>query len=346
MADEVRYQRSDTSGFTNMFSLSRDPHEILLEEIGPAYQAYRELWDRTSNFEEAPPYPVHLDFELNYSCNFRCPMCPHGMADAWKPDYAHEWMDFDVYKRVIDEGVARGLRSVRLNQLNEPLMRKDLERFIAYARDAGVIDLHLNTNAALLTRERSKRLIEAGVTQLRVSIDASNAATFAIVRVRGDYDEVVQNVRDFIDVRRELGRRLPLLRVSFVRTAENEGEVEAFVEQWKNVADYYAVSDYSNWAPESTSGAEHYPSSRLNVVSDFRCPQPWQRATVYTNGDVFPCCSESGRRHPVGNVRQQSLAEIWSSPAVAAMRQLHLEGRWRDNAVCRICVETSNVVND
>jgi radical SAM protein with 4Fe4S-binding SPASM domain len=346
MADGLRFQRRDTSGFTNLFSLTRDPHQVLFEELGPAYQAYRELWDRTSNFESIPGFPIHLDIELNYSCNFRCPMCPHGMPDAWKPDYNHQWMDFELFARVIDEGVRAGLRSVRLNQLNEPLMRRDLDRFVAYARDAGVIDIHINTNGALLTRERSERLITAGLTQLRVSIDASTPETFNLVRVGGNYETVVRNVREFIAVRQEMGRRLPLLRVSFVRTAENEHEVEAFVEQWSDVADYYAVSDYSNWAPESVTGATHYPSTRLNVVSEFRCPQPWQRATIYANGDVFPCCSETGRRHPVGNVRDQSLAAMWNSPVVQQLRTLHTEGRWRDNPICRSCVESSNVVND
>jgi len=344
--EEVPYQRSDTSGFTNLFSLTRDPHEILLEEIGPAYQAYRELWDSTSDFSATVPYPLHLDIELNYSCNFRCPMCPHGMPDAWKPDYANQWMSFELFKRLIDEGVPLGLRAVRLNQLNEPLMRKDLDTFVAYAKQAGVIDIHINTNAALLTRKRSVQLIEAGLTQLRVSVDASTAQTFGIVRVGGNYDTVVKNVREFIEVRREMGRRLPLLRVSFVRTAENEHEVEAFIDQWKGSADYFAISDYSNWAPESTTGGEHYPTTRLNVVSEFRCPQPWQRATVYVNGDVFPCCSETGRRHPIGNLQERSLSEIWNSPEIEAMRQLHKEGRWRDNPICRLCVETTNVVND
>lgn len=329
-----------------MFSLKRDPNEVLIEELGEGYRAYRELWDRTSNFEAAVPYPLHLDIELNYSCNFKCPMCPHGIPDAWKPDYDHQWMPFELFQRVVDEGARLGLRSVRLNQLNEPLMRKDLETFVAYLKNAGIIDIHINTNGSLLTRKRSAQLIEAGLTQLRVSIDASSAATFSVVRAGGNYYAVVKNVRDFIDVRRDMQRRLPLLRVSFVRTAENEHELAAFFEQWKETADYYAVSDYANWAPESEKAGRHFPSTSMERVSAFRCPQPWQRATVYANGDVFPCCSETGRRHALGNVQEQSLAEIWKSPAVEGMRQLHKEGRWRDDPVCQVCVENSNVAND
>ena len=62
----------------------------------------------------------------------------------------------------------------------------------------------------------------------------------------------------------------------FVRTAQNEHELEAFIETWKDVADYYAVSDYSNWAPESTESARLFPSRPLTVLTEFRCPQPWQ----------------------------------------------------------------------
>lgn len=323
--------------------LRSDPESALAQEFGECYLLYRRTWQDVSAFKHETRTPLHLDFELNYTCNMRCILCPHGISEAPRPSYAHDLLPFELYKRIVDEGAAKDLRAVRLSQLNEPLLRGDLEKFIAYAREAGMLDVMINTNAMLLTPERAYSLIEAGLTQLRVSLDAATADTYAKVRCGGDFGRVTANIRSFLKIRNEMGRTLPLVRVSFVRCAQNAQELDAFLEQWRHEADFCAVSDYANWVTEDTGAAEKFapPQADIPQETGFACIQPWQRGTVFPNGDFIPCCSEFYRLHPVGNLYHQGLEEIWSSPALHALRETHREGRWEDHEICRRCVTMS-----
>ena len=36
------------------------------------------------------------------------------------------WLDFDVFKDIIDEGVEKGLKAINLSYINEPLIRSDI----------------------------------------------------------------------------------------------------------------------------------------------------------------------------------------------------------------------------
>ena len=39
------------------------------------YDEYRQTWKDINKLEKVTDFPTQLDFELNYSCNFTCPMC-------------------------------------------------------------------------------------------------------------------------------------------------------------------------------------------------------------------------------------------------------------------------------
>jgi len=146
----------------SLFSPNEDPHQILIEEIGLGYAEYRKEWEQTTTLEVERGYPVQLDFELNVSCNLKCPMCTWS-AEATHGQGKRSWMDVELYKQLVAEGVKHGLRAVNLNYVNEPLIRRDLPQFVKYARDVGVVEVMFNTNGLLLTDELARELIQAGL---------------------------------------------------------------------------------------------------------------------------------------------------------------------------------------
>ena len=97
------------------------------------YDEYRELYEKARNLENIPKYPIQIDFELNYSCNFSCSMCTWS-AENSKGRGKTTWFNFEAFKEIIDEGVPKGLKAIRLNYINEPLIRKDIIDFISYAK--------------------------------------------------------------------------------------------------------------------------------------------------------------------------------------------------------------------
>ena len=66
---------------------------------------------------------------------------------------------------------------------------------IRYLKDRGTYVL-FNTNGTLLTERKGRELIDAGLDELRVSLDAAEAQTFKVVRGKDMFDRIVRNVRD------------------------------------------------------------------------------------------------------------------------------------------------------
>lgn len=324
-------ERTEDRKFTKL--KNRDQiHEILAGELGQRFWDYRSEWNLCESFQTERPFPVHLDIEINNLCNMRCAMCEHGQDP--KPEYFREkkQLDRDTMFRIMEEFVAKGGRSIDFNGLNEPLLSPELEEYVAFARDKGVIDLFLHTNAELLTPERSASLIKSGLTRVFFSIDGYSEETYSKVRVGGDFRKVMRNIEDFVRVRDNMGCKLPVVGVCFVRMADNEHEIEPFTRFWQERVDFMAIQECIE-VPGVAFAREDAPPEM-----SFRCYMPWTRMMITAGGGIAPCCTSYGRFLAVGSVYENTLEEAWNSEKMKELRRTHKEGRWRANAICSKCV--------
>jgi radical SAM protein with 4Fe4S-binding SPASM domain len=272
-------------------------------------------------------FPPQLDIELNRACNFACSFCEHGHKK-----FKNKKLGFDTYKRLIDEASSYGLVSLKLNYINEPLLIRDLEKYIEYAKSKGVLNVYLSTNGSLLTRDRSVSLIEAGLSKLMVSLDATTSDMFFEMRQSKDFDRIEKNIHAFVEERDKRGLSFPLLRVNFLKTAKNESQALDFMMRWESVADMV-------WFQEQHA----VPGVEQDLLvytdrDDFKCKTPFKLMVVDSLGDIIPCCTFQGRSMKVGNVSSMTLKEAWDSSAFKGLRSLHMAGDYKKNPLCVECV--------
>ena len=272
-------------------------------------------------------FPLQLDFELNSTCQMRCSFCTHGQRKVEK-----RFLTFDQFRRVIDEGAEHGLCSIKLNYINEPLLNKDLPRFIRYAKSKGVLNVYFATNGLLLKPAMAEALIDAGVTKIMVSLDATTAETFQQMRHSARFDEIVENIHYLINLRNTLGLAWPLVRVNFVKTLVNYHEADEFLAKWQGVADMIGYQDQV-----AVPGAEQELLRDKNMDS-FRCAFPFKLMVIDSGGNILPCCTFSGRRMPMGNIRSGTVKMAWDCFNMHRLQELHREGRYRELPVCVECV--------
>lgn len=333
----MREELQDRSKFTKLVSGARTIEDILREELGDGFAAYRQRWRQACDQELVTEFPLHIGFELNHSCNMACPMCPWSVQ-AMKTMGRRSWFSFETFKRIIDEGVPLGLRSIALNWVNEPLIRDDLPAFVAYARRAGVLDTFIHSNGMLLDERMAAGLIDAGATRLMISLDAYSHETYDKIRIGGDLDRVRDNVFAFLRLRKEKGARLPLLSVNFVRMSINEHELEDFLAFWEPHVDFFAIQELINPFPDRDD-KRYLERDGKEPRAAFNCAQPFQRLTITYDGEVLPCCTSFAPKLSLGNIADGGLKELWDSPAMRALRDLHRRGRYYDNPVCAACVK-------
>ena len=311
----------------------QDPEARLGRLLGPAFTDYRRRF-RAAEAGQRPAAPLHLDVDVTTACNFRCPMCPAGQARTghFFPGLTPGlFLDRGLYRQALAEGAAFGLASLRLGMTGEPLLVEDIHEWVAEAREAGLLDISLITNGALLTSARARALMEAGLTRLMVSVDAARPETYARVRPGGSWETLRENLADFLDVRRAAGSELPLLRLSFVEMEANLAERSQFQELFSPLADYFSFQRYQNIL--GLSETDLAPAEPGRKAPAGFCAEPFTRLALQADGGLFPCCSDFGRLAPLGHFPEISLAEAWNLPEARRLTEAGAAGL----APCRQC---------
>jgi len=166
--------------------------------------------------------PVCLYLETTNRCNLPCTTCPRTFEELEPPAD----MSWELFTRIVDQypKIAR----VVLHGVGEPLMVRDLARMVTYLKARGTYVL-FNTNGTLLNARKGRELIEAGLDELRVSLDAAEPATFKIVRGLDRFDRIVANVRSFIELQQEMSATTPRVSLWLTGLKETVSQLPAFV---------------------------------------------------------------------------------------------------------------------
>ena len=122
-------------------------------------------------------FPAVVRLETTNACNACCLICPHRQMQ--RPITT---MDKGLYARLIDECVAAGCRKIHLHNFGEPLLDQQLEDRIAYAKQKGIRLVRIFCNGSLLSPDRARRLIEAGLDEVKVSLDGATREEFERIR--------------------------------------------------------------------------------------------------------------------------------------------------------------------
>src|SRR5262245_32086030 len=166
--------------------------------------------------------PVCLYLETTNRCNLLCTTCPRTF-EALEPPADMSW---ELFTSIVDQfpRIAR----VVLHGIGEPMMVRELPRMIRYLKDRGTFVL-FNTNGTLLTRKRGLELIDAGLDELRVSLDAAEPKAFALVRGRDLFDAIVRNLQQFTGLQRELHAERPKVSLWLTGLKQTIDQLPAFV---------------------------------------------------------------------------------------------------------------------
>jgi radical SAM protein with 4Fe4S-binding SPASM domain len=321
-------RNNELTGITSRDRFDECPGDVI-DPVGKSrWAAFRVAYHKAQALEEFTPFPLQLDFELTSQCNLKCSFCIHGQETIAKRE-----LTFERFARAIDEGQRYGLCSVKLNYINEPLLTRNIEDYIRYAKSHGVLNVYFATNGILLTERIRDMLIDASVSKIMVSLDATTSETFEKMRHSKQFNLIVHNVIALIQRRNALGLTWPLVRVNFVKTPLNIHEAEAFDAAWRTVADMVGFQEQVG-----LPGADNTLFLEAGDHSTFRCSFPFKMLVIDSAGHILPCCTFSGREMPLGHVDDVTLADAWNGDAMRALKLSHQQNAWRSNAVCVRCV--------
>jgi MoaA/NifB/PqqE/SkfB family radical SAM enzyme len=175
-----------------------------------------------SRTAEAAAPPVCLYLEVTNRCNLLCETCPRTFEDLEAPAD----MGWELFTSIIDQ--VPGIARVVMHGVGEPMLVKNLPQMIRYLKARGIYAL-FNTNGTLLTPRKQRELIETGLDELRVSLDAADATTFLAVRGKDMFNRIVRNISGFTALQKEIGATRPLVSMWLTGLKETIGQLPDFV---------------------------------------------------------------------------------------------------------------------
>ena len=250
-------------------------------------------------------------------------------------------MDTQLYERAIDQAAALGIPRVQLNATGEPLLDKNISSRIAYAKSKGISFATLFSNASRLTEEAGTSLLESGLDLIVLSLDGLTAAEFERVRPPLKFDRVYGNVVRFCQQKRASQKAKPEIRIQITPVDQDPAEIcrsEAFREL-SALADRVMFTPpplIHDWTGNVTGLANVSRSQRPSTMS-LPCSRLYNTMTVLSDGRVPVCSIDYEGRVELGDLRRQSLAEIWSGAPFAEVRAAHEASKIDDLELCSKC---------
>ncbi|MBI2966773.1 MAG: radical SAM protein [Bacteroidetes bacterium] len=278
-------------------------------------------------------FPPTIRIETTTRCNLTCTHCPNSVLSDVEGFL--EDIDTGVYKKIIDE-VAKEAPHIRVRPFGggEPLFRKDMEDLIRYAHEKGLTNLSLNTNGTLLVKSRRKKLIEGGLNHIEVSIDAATPETYLKIRQSKLFNRLVENTLSYIEEAKAHDSDNKI-DVSFVYQKDNQHELEMFQEFWTGKADVVLIRDYHQ---HNNLVDDHGRHNQQSFKYRHPCPYLWDRFIIHTNGLVKFCEYDWKGEHILGDIRKNTIKEIWQGENFRKLRQMHVDGTF-DYPYCKNCVD-------
>jgi radical SAM protein with 4Fe4S-binding SPASM domain len=287
------------------------------------------LWGYLRRKSTLNALPVEYIVETTAKCNLYCPMCPRETYKQPKED-----MTEAIFTRLVEES-GRSAEHMMLIGLGEPFMDRQIFDRIEYCARHNISTL-LSTNGTFFDEKTCARLLDTPLEHITLSFDGATKESYEYYRKGAKFEKVRDNFVRFARMKQERGAKVQVV-VQMVRMQRNAGEVDDFIRFWSAVPGVDQVrikEDETNLLqPEAVHAAQDWK---------YPCHYLW-RGPMYVkhNGDVYPCCQSymlDGR--PVGNVAEQSLADIWNSEEMQRMRGLHAKGRAGEIAICSRCCTT------
>jgi len=166
--------------------------------------------------------PVCLYLETTNRCNLLCTTCPRTFEELEPPAD----MSWELFTKIVDQypNIAR----VVLHGVGEPMMVAELPAMVRYLKARGTYVL-FNTNGTLMRDKKSRELIESGLDEMRISLDAAEPKAFELVRGRDLFDRIVRNVKNFVALKKEMGADKPRLSLWLTGLRETLEQLPAFI---------------------------------------------------------------------------------------------------------------------
>jgi len=300
----------------------------------------KNLWNKGFSYSHqkliSNVIPKISNIEATNACGMKCIMCPRQNMTR-----KIGFMDIKLFEKIIRQ--AEKGSKVALHFFGDPLLHPKIGEMIKICRKYE-IKSSLSTNPTSLTKENIQKILDSGLDYLHISLDGATKQTYEKIR-RGmaNYKQAIEYIENFLSEKIKRKTRKPITTIAIIRMKETEKEINDFLNQWKNKPgiDKVDVKDFIAWGGGidtinqlASEFSRHYKRREY-----YPCFWPWSKICVLWDGRVVPCCSDFDGKYILGDLKKQTLKEIWNSRKIQILRRQCRDNDFPKNHLCYGCRE-------
>ncbi|MCQ2536830.1 MAG: radical SAM protein [Lachnospiraceae bacterium] len=286
--------------------------------------------------------PFLVDFHISNVCNFKCEYCVNSCSqDVYaQTGLIREFMTMDTFKLAVDQLKAfpKKIKQTSLDGIGEPLLNKNLPEMIKYLKESDVSEnIIVLTNASRLTHELSEQLVEAGLQELRISLQGLTAEQYYITsKAKIVWDDFYENIKYFSTIKKDCK-----LKVKIADVALHEGERELFYKLFGDICDAVDIEHiyeaFSNIGKVYDMEFVDVNQTRygLEMKKINTCWYPFIRMDMRSDGTFANCCNALFGFEK--NIREESIYDQWNGAAMNKMRMDFLTHQTQEYGPCQKC---------
>ncbi len=255
-------------------------------------------------------------------------------------------MGLDTFKNILEQ-MADDLFFLLLYHQGEPYLNRNFLNFVRLAKEKNIY-CTTSSNGHYFTDKFIRETVESGLDSMIVSLDGVTQDIYEKYRVNGHVNKVIDGVRRFMEIKKEMKSKTPLIAIQFLVMKQNESQIPQIKKLVREIGvdrllikniEVRSLKEAKEWLPVNDRyrrydfDGEHYQVKNNNKKS---CPRPWLSTLINWDGSVVPCCFDKNGQYEMGNINNKNMKDIWENKKFKNFRYQLLTNR-KNIDMCKNC---------
>ena len=292
-------------------------------------------------------YPRTIQLEPTNNCNAKCPLCPTGAGQLKR---RRGYMDVKLFKKIIDD-VAGKTQYMTLWNYGEPFLHPKIFEMIDYAKKNNLFITASTNGYVFYTDDLISKLANSHLDKLIVSLDGISEDTYKLYRKGVDFKKVIDGLTKLKLIKKKKNKKDPVIEIQFIIMKHNQHELSKYEEFAQKLGDkvvYKTVNTHMvtginelDWLPNTQFRSDYKQNHTTNNPGNSNCPVIWKSIVINYDGIVNPCCWDYQSEVVLGDLKNQTLHDVWTGTRMKNFRQTILQNK--AHHICRNCRINSKI---
>jgi len=252
-------------------------------------------FDTLYNKDKCLDFPCIIDIELTNHCNLNCKMCSRRIMSR-----SLGFMDDELFYIILSQirGNQVGVRFIRWG---EPFLHKNILDYIKKLKEYN-IPVHITNNGMIINKKQIEEIVNLELDSIIFSMQGATIKEYEYMRENSNYKKFLDNLMYLIEKRGNKDK--PYIQITSTMT---ERDKEEDIDKFKSFYEDIGVDKVSVGITNMSRLTDILPDRAMYRP----CKEVYTKLSIDWNGDITACCGDYDGFLKIGNIKQDTLKDIW-----------------------------------